>query len=79
MASRGSIVSEIRHVLTPAQERTLCFIVDYVEEHGWPPTLQEIADGTGVAKSTTFAHIRRLQQKGYLVVGRGPRALRVVA
>lgn len=69
----------MRHVLTPAQERTLAAIVDFIEAHGWPPSIREIAAETDVTSSTAQSHVRALARKGYLIVGGNPRQLRVVA
>lgn len=38
------------------------YIRAYVTEHPWPPTLQEIADGVGLAwPSSVQRHLRRLE------------------
>ncbi len=49
--------------LTEKQVAILNFIEDFREEHGVPPTVQEIADNIGVKGSTVFAHLRALQRK----------------
>lgn len=50
---------------TDAQSRVLEFIRAYVERHGLPPTVREIASGLGF-KSTNaaYSHIKRLRRKG---------------
>lgn len=32
------------------------YIVDYLEEHGYPPSVREIADGVGVGSTSTVHH-----------------------
>lgn len=50
------------------KERVLLeFIAQYIQRHGFAPTLVEIADGVGVnAVSTVHENIARLVEKGYL-------------
>ncbi len=54
------------HGLTEKQQNILNFIEDFFEANGMPPTVQEIADHTGVKSSTVFAHLRALQRKNQL-------------
>ncbi len=53
--------------LTPKQLRVLDFIRDQRENHGFSPTMQEIADHIGVSKVTVFEHVESLVNKGALV------------
>ncbi len=52
--------------LTPRQLEIVRFIRDYVAEHDYAPTYQEIADHLGVSRPTVFEHIEALQAKGAL-------------
>ena len=52
--------------LSPRQEAALQFIRGFYVEHGYPPSLAEVAIGLGVARSTAQAHVDALQAKGYL-------------
>lgn len=65
---------------TEAQQAILNIIVSHVEEHGWPPTVQELCDAVGAAsKSTVHYHLKRLEEDGRLRRKAGsPRALAVV-
>jgi repressor LexA len=54
-------------VLYNRERRVLEFIAQYIQRHGYAPTLQEIAESIGVnAVSTVHEHLARLVQKGFL-------------
>jgi len=55
---------------TPKQLRLLVAIRDYRIQHGYSPTMQELADMMGVSKVTIFEHIEALEKKGYLLRAR---------
>lgn len=66
--------------LTDRQHAVLCFIVDYIEDKGYPPTVEEIRRHMKVASKSTAAHyLRALKDKGYIEIESGSRALRVVS
>ncbi len=52
--------------LTPKQLRILQLIRECREEHGYSPTMQELADALGVSKVTVFEHVNALERKGVL-------------
>ena len=66
-------------MLSPIQRRILTFIRAYADEHGYAPSLREIADGTHRAFSTVAYQVGQLHEKGWIrrVPGR-PRALVVL-
>lgn len=67
-------------VLTQPENDVLSFVVEYIERHGYPPSIREIGEGVGRGTTTVHATLRRLQAKGWISVERGqPRTLRVVA
>ena len=57
------------------------YIVDYLEEHGYPPSIREIADGVGVrTASTVHHHLCTMFEQGILETDAKtgtPRAIRV--
>lgn len=65
---------------TDTQLYVLGAIVDYIEDHGYPPTIRELCEITGTSSSSTIhLHLRALQRKGYLEIkAESPRALRVL-
>ena len=42
------------------------FVCDFSDAHGYSPTMQEIADGVGVGKSTAYRYITRLCEDGVI-------------
>jgi repressor LexA len=54
-------------MLTGRQQEIWDFLVDYVDEHGYPPTVREIGDAVGLASpSTVHAHLANLERAGLL-------------
>jgi len=53
--------------LSEPQAKIVTFIADFIEEHGWPPTMREIQLALGYGSpSTVHNHIHRLVHLGYL-------------
>ncbi len=53
--------------LTDRQREVLDFIIRWIEEQGFPPTLQEIAERFRLASvNAARDHLRALERKGYL-------------
>jgi repressor LexA len=53
--------------LTVRQQEIWDYLVDYVERHGYPPTVREIGDAVGLASpSTVHAHLANLERAGLL-------------
>jgi repressor LexA len=54
-------------VLTARQREIYEFITEYVDGHGYPPTVREIGEKVGLASpSTVHAHLANLERAGYL-------------
>lgn len=54
-------------MLTGRQQEIWDFLVDYVDRHGYPPTVREIGDAVGLASpSTVHAHLANLERAGLL-------------
>ena len=52
---------------TPRQRQILEFIDFYAREHGYPPSVREIAKGVGLSSTATVhTHLGVLQDKGFL-------------
>jgi len=59
------------HELSANARAALAFIADFVDVHGFPPTLTEIAHGCGLAqRSSVIPYVRELEASGQLVVTR---------
>jgi repressor LexA len=55
------------HVLTWRQRKVLQVIRESVQQHGYPPSMREIADAAGLASTGAVSYqLSRLQEKGYL-------------
>src|SRR4249920_1250237 len=53
--------------LTARQQEIWQYLVQYVDEHGYPPTVREIGDAVGLASpSTVHAHLANLERAGLL-------------
>jgi repressor LexA len=53
--------------LTGRQREIWDFLVDYVDRHGYPPTVREIGEAVGLASpSTVHAHLANLERAGVL-------------
>jgi repressor LexA len=67
-------------MLTGRQQEIWDFLVDYVDDHGYPPTVREIGEAVGLASpSTVHAHLANLERAGLLKRDpTKPRALELV-
>jgi SOS-response transcriptional repressor LexA len=71
----------MRAPLTPKQHRLVVFTADYTDQHGYPPSFDEIgAEFEYRSISTVHEHVHNLVRKGFLSLEYNqPRSLRVVA
>src|SRR5215207_5651666 len=54
-------------MLTQRQQEIWNFLVEYVDSHGYPPTVREIGERVGLASpSTVHAHLANLERAGFL-------------
>jgi len=54
-------------MLTERQQEIWNFLVEYVDGHGYPPTVREIGERVGLASpSTVHAHLANLERAGLL-------------
>jgi repressor LexA len=54
-------------MLTQRQQEIWQFLVEYVDGHGYPPTVREIGEAVGLASpSTVHAHLANLERAGLL-------------
>jgi repressor LexA len=53
--------------LTARQREIWSFVLEYVDRHGYPPTVREIGEAVGLASpSTVHAHLANLERAGLL-------------
>jgi repressor LexA len=56
-----------RQQLTDRQQQIWNYLVEYVDAHGYPPTVREIGEEVGLASpSTVHAHLANLERAGLL-------------
>jgi repressor LexA len=54
-------------MLTGRQQEIWTFLTDYVDAHGYPPTVREIGEAVGLASpSTVHAHLANLERAGLI-------------
>jgi repressor LexA len=54
-------------MLTGRQQQIWKFLTEYVDEHGYPPTVREIGEAVGLASpSTVHAHLANLERAGLI-------------
>ncbi len=54
-------------MLTDRQQQIWNYLVEYVDGHGYPPTVREIGEEVGLASpSTVHAHLANLERAGLL-------------
>ena len=69
-----------RKALTPLQAKALNFIRRFINEHGYSPSFQEIADELGTTSPSIDVLVRRLVDRGWISKKpRTARSIRVLA
>lgn len=65
--------------MTPRQQQIYNYIILYIEEHMYPPSVREIGDGVGLhSTSSVYEHLKSLERKGHIEVRENsPRAIKV--
>lgn len=66
-------------LITKKQKRVYDFIVKFIDENEYAPTIREVAKGVNVSSpATVYKHIEALRNKGYLENNkRGTRILKI--
>ncbi len=65
--------------LTEKQERILEFVVEYVTQHGFPPSIREIGNNFGISSLRgVTVHLDALERKGYIRRASTSRSITVV-
>jgi repressor LexA len=60
-------IDEIMEALTSRQTEILAALKEYQHQHGYPPSLRELADHFQVYPNTIRDHLRALARKGFLI------------
>ena len=56
----------MRKDLTIRQQKVLDFIINYIRETGYPPTVREIGNTFGISSKGAYDHLRAIEKKGYI-------------
>jgi repressor LexA len=63
------------------RQKMFDFIVSYIEQHGYPPTIREIGEGVNLkSTSSVHAHLLKMADEGMIETDEGfgvPRAIRI--
>jgi sulfur relay (sulfurtransferase) DsrC/TusE family protein len=74
IAALAELVAQQRRLdpLPPAQARVLTFVRQFIYEHNWPPTRQEIANALGFKSANgAHEHLKRLAARGVITLIEG--------
>ena len=53
--------------LSERQQKIVEFLGEYIEEHGYPPSIREIGDAADISSTSVVTYnLRRLEEKGYI-------------
>ena len=64
--------------LTARQEAVLQFVVRYIQDIGYPPSIREIGENFGIGSLRgVTVHLDALQRKGYIERANTPRSIRI--
>ncbi len=63
--------------MTKTQANILAFTRKFISDHGYSPSIVEIAQGVGSYSATVRNALSRLHERGYLLKGRGWRSVRL--
>ena len=67
MRTETPMLADTVPMLTERQQEIWQYLVEYVDGHGYPPTVREIGDAVGLASpSTVHAHLANLERAGLL-------------
>jgi len=53
-------------LLTPKERESLIFIISYIAEHGYAPSINDVADAAHVAATVGRSRVAALMAKGYI-------------
>lgn len=63
----GAAPDPLASDLSPRQRRILDFLRDWVDRHGYPPSVREIGEAVGLVSPSSVAYqLKALERKGYL-------------
>lgn len=69
-----------KHIRGTGRERVYNFIVEFIKENGFVPSIREICAGTNLSSTkTVYAHLLKLEDEGKIEMKRkSTRAIKVI-
>ncbi len=64
--------------LTERQKRVLDFVLSYLDKHGYPPSVRDVARAFRITPRGAMIHLDALERKGYITRGRKARSIKVL-
>lgn len=64
--------------LTERQKRVLDFVLSYLDKHGYPPSVRDVARAFRITPRGAMIHLDALEKKGYITRGRKARSIRIL-
>lgn len=64
--------------LTERQKRVLDFVLSYVDKHGYPPSVRDVARAFRITPRGAMIHLDALEKKGYITRGRKARSIKIL-
>ncbi len=65
--------------LTERQKKVYDFVVSYVDKHGYPPSVRDVARAFRITPRGAMIHLDALEKKGYITRGRRARSIRILS
>lgn len=75
--SINTIQLATNHRIGDTERATRAAIAELIAEHGWAPSVRELATATGRSIQSTHLGLAKLAHEGYIVKGPGPRMIRL--
>lgn len=57
----------MKNELTEKQTQIYAFVAGYIDDNGFCPTNQEVAERVGICSSAVEAHLKNIASKGWLI------------
>lgn len=64
--------------LTERQKKVLDFVLSYVDKHGYPPSVRDVARAFRITPRGAMIHLDALEKKGYITRGRKARSIKIL-
>jgi len=72
------VMTDTRKELTNRQKEVYDFIIRYIKENGYPPTIREAAENFGIYLKAAHDHVKAIEKKGYIRCQNKSRAIEIL-